>query len=65
MRKLFSSIVTITTILTLSLNSFQSHLPKTNAVSYRSTYKLYGDINSDKTIDSFDVKGEDDFHIVK
>jgi len=55
MRKLFSSIVTVTTILTLSLNSFQSHLPKTNAVSYRSTYKLYGDINSDKTIDSFDV----------
>ena len=33
--------------------------------NYHSLSNVRVDINSDKTIDSFDVKGEDDFHIVK
>ena len=54
MRKIISSIVAITTILTASLNSFQT-IPKTNAASYRTSYKIYGDLNNDKAINSFDV----------
>lgn len=54
MRKYVSSIVAITTIMAASLNNFQS-FPKTNASSYRTSYKVYGDINNDKRIDTFDV----------
>ncbi|WP_019680607.1 dockerin type I domain-containing protein [Ruminococcus flavefaciens] len=54
MRKIISSIVAITTILTASLNSFQT-ISKTNAASYRTSYKIYGDLNNDKAINSFDV----------
>ena len=54
MRKIISSIIAVTTILTASLNSFQT-IPKANAVSYRNSYKIYGDLNNDKAINSFDV----------
>lgn len=54
MRKIISSIVAITTILTASLNSFHT-ISKTNAASYRTSYKIYGDLNNDKAINSFDV----------
>lgn len=54
MRKIISSIIAVSTILTASLNGFQT-IPKTNAVSYRTSYKIYGDLNNDKVINSFDV----------
>ena len=54
MLKLISSVVAVTTFITASLNSFIA-IPKTMAASYRTTYKIYGDLNSDNKIDIFDV----------
>lgn len=54
MRKIISSIIAGTTLISLSLNNL-STIPKVNAVSYRNTYKIYGDLNSDKRIDIYDV----------
>ena len=54
MRKIISSTIAVTAILTASLNSF-SNIPTANAVSYRTSYKIYGDLNNDKAINSFDV----------
>lgn len=54
MLKLISSVVAVTTFITASLNGFIA-IPKTMAASYRTTYKIYGDLNSDNKIDIFDV----------
>ena len=54
MLKLISSIVAVTTFIIASLNSFIA-IPKTNAASYRTTYQIYGDLNSDNKIDIYDV----------
>ena len=54
MLKLISSVVAVTTFITASLNSFIA-IPKTMAASYRTTYKIYGDLNCDNKIDIFDV----------
>lgn len=54
MRKFLSSILAVTTIMSASLSNSQT-LTNTNALSYRTTYRIYGDINNDKRIDTFDV----------
>ncbi|MBR1431453.1 dockerin type I domain-containing protein [Ruminococcus sp.] len=54
MRKLISSIIAVTTLISLSFNC-SSMIPETNAASYRTSYKIYGDLNNDKVINSFDV----------
>ncbi|PWJ09798.1 dockerin type I domain-containing protein [Ruminococcus flavefaciens] len=54
MRKLISSIIAVTTLISLSFNC-SSMIPETNAASYRTSYKIYGDLNNDKAINSFDV----------
>ena len=54
MRKKFSPIIAITTMISLSLNNL-SFIPTVNAASFRTTYKIYGDLNGDKKIDIYDV----------
>lgn len=54
MRKIISSIIASTTFISLSLNNL-SMIPEVNAASYRTTYKIYGDLNSDNRIDIYDV----------
>ncbi len=54
MHKIISSIIAVTTLISLSFNC-SSMIPETNAASYRTSYKIYGDLNNDKAINSFDV----------
>ncbi len=57
MRKKISSIVTSITIASIFLNHIQSIpvLQNAEAASFRTTYTVFGDLNDDKVIDSFDV----------
>ena len=43
-----------TTFVSLSANYFPV-IAKTTAAAYRTSYKVYGDLNNDNVIDSFDV----------
>lgn len=54
MRKIFSSITAFTIFASISINNYPITF-KTNAASYRTSYKIYGDLNNDKAINSFDV----------
>lgn len=54
MSKKISSIIAITTMISLSLNNL-SFIPTVNAESFRTTYKIYGDLNGDNKIDIYDV----------
>ena len=62
-----SSIVAMITLIGMSLNTV-AVIPKVNAASFRTKYKIYGDLNGDNMIDVFDVismrnkvaKGSDD-----
>lgn len=54
MRRLISSIMAATTFVSLSANYFPV-IAKTTAAAYRTSYKVYGDLNNDNVIDSFDV----------
>ena len=57
MRKKLSSIVASITIASIILNHIQSIpvLQNAEAASFRTTYTVFGDLNADKVIDSFDV----------
>lgn len=57
MRKKLSSIVASITIASIILNHIQSIpvLQNAEAASFRTTYTVFGDLNDDKVIDSFDV----------
>lgn len=54
MRKIFSTITAFTIFASISINNYPTTF-KTNAASYRTTYKIYGDLNNDNKIDIFDV----------
>ena len=41
-------------MISLSLNNL-SFIPTVNAESFRTTYKIYGDLNGDNKIDIYDV----------
>ena len=49
-----SSIVAMITLIGMSLNTV-AVIPKVNAASFRTKYKIYGDLNGDNMIDVFDV----------
>lgn len=57
MRKKLSSIVASITIASIILYHIQSIpvLQNAEAASFRTTYTVFGDLNDDKVIDSFDV----------
>ena len=54
MRKPFSSMLAIATVLSFPLNDL-SLLPAANAATYRTAYQIYGDLNGDNKIDIYDV----------
>ena len=57
MHKLISSVFATVTVATISLNNFEfvPMLIDAKAASIRTSYTIYGDLNNDKIIDSFDV----------
>lgn len=54
MRKFISILIAAISFITTSLNVFPS-LSQANAATYRTSYKIYGDLNNDSIVDIYDV----------